>query len=36
MRNEFNDNANFPCAETNITLYSKTDLAEGLNYVDGC
>jgi hypothetical protein len=33
MRNEFNDNANFPCANTNLTAYSKSELALGDNYV---
>jgi len=33
MRNEFNDNANFPCAKTNITAYNKSKKATGLNYI---
>jgi hypothetical protein len=33
MRNEFNDNANFPCANTNITAYNKSEKAAGANYV---
>lgn len=36
MRNEFDDNANFPCSLTDINSYSKEEKRNGTNYVVGC